>query len=206
VKILSRLSLAVYLLILFWLVLFKLSFDLSWVEYQTRSLNLIPFADFSRANVTEMVYNFVAFVPFGLLLSVNLKRANLWRRLAFIFMFSLVIEVIQFVFAIGITDITDVIMNTLGGFLGLMLYEFGIRYVDDEGLDRSLVLASTISLILFLLLLGLFSRTIRFRPPPGDCSGRVREECTLPSNMQSQGAETAGASMVLSPRASSAGG
>jgi glycopeptide antibiotics resistance protein len=200
VKVLARLSFALYLLILLWLVLFKLSFDLSWaVEYQTRSLNLIPFANFSRANAREMAYNFVAFIPFGLLLSVNLKRANFWRRLALVFIFSLVVEVTQFVFAIGVTDITDVIMNTFGGFLGLMLYLLGKRYVDDERLDRNLVVVSTISLLLFVLLLGLFSRNIRFHSPPGNCSGRVREECALPSNMRPQGAEIAGTLITQRP-------
>jgi hypothetical protein len=81
-----------------------------------------------------------------------------------------------------------------------MLYEFGKRHVDDERLDRFLVVASTVSLILFVLLLGLFfSRNIRFHSPPGGCSGRVREECALPSNVRSQGAETAGALTDLDP-------
>jgi glycopeptide antibiotics resistance protein len=198
VRSLSKALFAIYLLILLWLVLFKLSFHLSWVvESQPRTLNLIPFADVSRDHLREMIYNFVVFVPFGLLLSVNLKRANFWRRLALVFIFSLALEIIQFVFAIGVTDVTDVIMNTFGGFLGLILYDLSRKYVDDERLDRFLVVASTISLLLFVLLLGLFfSRHIRFQSPPGDCSGRVRDECALPSNVRSQGAETVGASMT----------
>ncbi|HEX9503339.1 MAG TPA: VanZ family protein [Patescibacteria group bacterium] len=79
-KLLSKTLLALYLLILLWLVLFKFSLDLSSVlDYQTRSLNLIPFADFSRNSLREMIFNFAVFIPFGLLLSVNLKRANFWR-------------------------------------------------------------------------------------------------------------------------------
>jgi glycopeptide antibiotics resistance protein len=59
VKLLSKTLLALYLLILLWLVLFKFSLDLSSVlDYQTRSLNLIPFADFSRNSLREMIFNF----------------------------------------------------------------------------------------------------------------------------------------------------
>ena len=35
------------------------------------------------------------------------------------FAFSLAVEIIQFALAIGVTDITDIITNTLGGFIGL---------------------------------------------------------------------------------------
>jgi glycopeptide antibiotics resistance protein len=138
------------------------------VVYQTRILNLIPFAYFSRADLRELIYNVVFFIPFGLLLRVNHKRATLWRRLAFVCVFSLAAETIQFVFAIGVTDITDVITNTFGGFLGLMLYELINKYVDDDKLDRFIVVAGTISLMVFVLLLGsLLSRNLPFRDPPG---------------------------------------
>jgi glycopeptide antibiotics resistance protein len=71
---------------LLWLVLFKLSLDVpSVLDYQMRSLNLIPFAGFSRGNSRQMIDNLVVFIPLGLLLSVNIKRANLWRKLAFVF-------------------------------------------------------------------------------------------------------------------------
>lgn len=149
--------LAVYLLILLWIILFKLSIDVAPVlDYQTRSLNLIPFAGSSRDNLREIFYNFVVFIPFGLLLSVNLKRANIWRRLAFVCIFSLAAEMIQFVLAIGATDITDVITNTAGGFLGLILYDLSNKYVDNEKRDRFIVVAGTILLILFILLRFLF--------------------------------------------------
>jgi glycopeptide antibiotics resistance protein len=168
VKLLTKALLAVYLLILIWLVLFKFSVHLSLVIYPTRVLNLIPFAYFSRADLRELFYNVVFFIPFGLLLSVNLKRATFWRRLAFVCMFSLAAETIQFVFAIGVADMTDVITNTLGGFLGLMLYELLNRYVDDDKLDRVIVVAGTISLLVFVVLLGsLLSRNLPFRDPPG---------------------------------------
>jgi glycopeptide antibiotics resistance protein len=167
-KSLAKALLAVYLLILTWLVLFKFSVHLSLVVYPTRVLNLIPFAYFSRADLRELFYNVVFFIPMGVLLSVNFKRATFWRRLACVFLFSLAAETVQFAFAIGIADVNDVITNTFGGLLGLMLYGVVSKYVDDDKLDRFIVVAGTILLIVFVLLFGsLLSRNLPFRDPPG---------------------------------------
>lgn len=150
-KFFSKAVLALYLLILLWLVLFKFSFDLSAVlDYQTRNLNLIPFADSSGDNLREVIYNFIVFIPLGLLLSVNFKRTVLRQKLTFIFALSLALETIQFALAIGVTDITDIITNSLGGFLGLVLYELGRKYVRSEKRDRLIVVVCAILLIAFI--------------------------------------------------------
>jgi glycopeptide antibiotics resistance protein len=117
-----------------------------------RSLNLTPFADFSRNNSREILDNLIVFIPFGLLLSASFKQATFRRKLAFISMFSLAVEVVQYVLAIGVADITDVIANTLGGFLGLTLYGLGKKYGDSKKLDRFVVIMNTTLFILFMLL------------------------------------------------------
>jgi glycopeptide antibiotics resistance protein len=159
-KILSKTVFSLYLLTLLWLVLFKFSFDLASVllDYQSRSLNLIPFAGFSQGSLREMIDNLIVFIPLGLLLNVNFKQVAFWPKLAFVFVFSLAAEVIQFVFAIGTTDITDVIMNTLGGLVGLAFYSLGKKYIDIEKLDRFIVIVGVILLVAFILL-----RTFVFR-------------------------------------------
>lgn len=166
-KSLYKALLGVYLVVLIWLVLFKFSTNFSWVlAYQTRSLNLIPFANFS-SNLRGMFYNVIIFIPFGLLLSVNLKRATFWQKLALVFLFSLDVELIQFIFAIGITDITDVITNTFGGFLGLLLYDASKKYVDDDKLDRAIAVAGAILLAFVLVFIAiLLSGKIRFHVQP----------------------------------------
>lgn len=152
-KVASKTLLASYLLILLWLVLLKTSLDIASVlDYQMRNLNLIPFVGASQGNTREMVDNLIVFIPLGLLLGVNFKRANFWRKLAFIFFFSLAAEVIQFALAIGTTDITDVIMNTSGGLLGLLIYDLTSKYVDSEKLNRCIVVVITVLLVALLLL------------------------------------------------------
>src|SRR5262249_17417943 len=110
-KALYRTLFAAYMLILLWLVLFKFFYDPVGVihDFQTRSLNLIPFA---LTHKSEMIANIVAFIPFGVMLGVNFKRVAFGYKIAAIFAFSLAVEIIQFALAIGVADITDIIMNT----------------------------------------------------------------------------------------------
>ncbi|HSW77509.1 MAG TPA: VanZ family protein [Candidatus Chromulinivoraceae bacterium] len=155
----SKVLLVLYLMALLWLVLFKFSFDIPSVliHYQTRSLNLIPFAG---SHLGEMLANFVVFVPFGLLLSINFKQPTIWRKLTYIFIFSVGVEITQFVFAIGATDITDVIMNTSGGLAGLLLYG-STGKVDSSKRDR-LITAICAGLIFIIILLRLFVFRVRY--------------------------------------------
>lgn len=147
--------LAIYLLILIWLVLFKLTFYISSVlDYHHRSLNLVPFSApkvvDGRIDYGEMILNCIFFIPFGLLLNVNFKKVRFLPKLAVIMVFSFTFELIQFIFAIGAADITDVITNTVGGFLGLTLYSLSNKYILTEKLDRIIIFVGALLLALFL--------------------------------------------------------
>ncbi len=153
-KILARALLVLYLVLLIWLVLFKLQFNiLSVFNYNHRSLNLNPFDAPLKTNGTinfaEMIDNVVIFIPFGLFFSVNFKKARFLPKLAIILSFSIACELIQFILAIGATDILDVITNTLGGFLGLELYNLLNKFVSNKKLDRVIIFVG----ILFLIVL-----------------------------------------------------
>ena len=115
--------LIIYIAILVWLVVFKLY----WPPLQTmRSLNVIPFAQ-SMVNwqgevlYEEIIFNLLVFIPFGVLLGILMKGIKFPVILFPIFLNTLCIEMIQYVFRIGATDITDVIMNTVGGAVGIGL-------------------------------------------------------------------------------------
>ena len=153
----SKSVFAAYLLALLWLVLFKFSYDIvSVIEtLHVRILNLIPFMGNGRK---EMLENLIVFIPFGLLLSINFKRALLWQKLTAICAFSFTVEIIQYVLAIGRTDITDVITNTVGGLVGLALYELGKKYIDSEKLDRFIVVTIAVLLTAVILLRTLVLR------------------------------------------------
>jgi len=142
-------------------VLFKLQYNiLSVFNYPHGSLNLNPFAAplnvNGRINFGEMRDNVIIFIPFGLLLNVNFEKIGFLPKLALILVFSLTCELIQFIFAIGAADITDLITNTFGGFLGLTLYGLSHKYINNKKLDRVIISVG------ILLLVLLFYYRIRF--------------------------------------------
>jgi glycopeptide antibiotics resistance protein len=167
VKSLSRVLLAVYSAILAWLILFKFSVHVaSALHYGSRSVNLVPFSS-SSGSADEIVANVVVFIPFGLLLALNFKQLNLRRSLLVVLAVSLTAEIVQYIFAIGASDITDVITNTAGGLTGLTAYRLGTRLTDQDRLDRFIVTAGSALLVLVLLLLGAveFRHGIRYHSP-----------------------------------------
>ncbi len=160
---LSRVLLALYLLTLLWLTLFKLSYDIPSIlaNYQTRSLNLIPFVTYGQTGISETVSNFVTFIPFGILLSLNFKNVSLWRLLIVVFVFSVAVETLQFIFAIGTTDATDLVTNTFGGLVGIVLYRLANKIVKAEILDR-IIIAVGLTLFVAFILLRLLVFRVRY--------------------------------------------
>jgi glycopeptide antibiotics resistance protein len=153
VKSLARILFVGYLVILAWLILFKFSVHIASVlHYDKRSLNFEPFSSASGSS-GESLDNVFVFIPFGLLLSVNFKGLGFWSKLLIVLGVSLTAETIQYIFAIGATDITDVITNTLGGLTGIVGYDLSSKYIDRESLDRFIVVAGSVVLGLCVLLL-----------------------------------------------------
>ena len=71
----------------------------------------------------NLLGNVAAFVPFGFILPM-LKRSNRkWYVVVLIsLLFSLCIEAVQLVTRRGSFDVDDLMLNTLGGFLGYLLF------------------------------------------------------------------------------------
>jgi D-alanyl-D-alanine carboxypeptidase (penicillin-binding protein 5/6) len=128
-----------------------------------------------------MLDNFLIFIPFGLLLGVNLKKATFWQKLACVLLFSVAAEVVQFVFAIGVADITDVIMNTSGGLLGLLLYGMSRKRVDSKKLDPSIAVVVVVVLVALCSILFSHRVRIQMRNHVEAASSQTKE---LPENVQ----------------------
>ena len=95
------------------------------------------------------------------MLGVNFKQAAFKYKLAVILTFSFAVEIIQFVLAMGVADITDVITNTLGGFVGLALYEAVSGQTGDRRLDRYILIAGTL-ILMAILYLRIFVFIVRY--------------------------------------------
>lgn len=70
----------------------------------------------------ENIMNVVAFVPVGLLLGIAIKNIRWWQALLTGAWLSVSIEVLQFVFKKGFSELDDVIHNTLGCMIGYGIY------------------------------------------------------------------------------------
>lgn len=150
----ARVLFAGYSVILAWLILFKFSFDIASVlQLNERSVNLVPFSN-SSGSSGQAVENALVFIPVGVLLSVNFKRLNFRSKLLIVLVASLAAEAIQYILAIRVTDVTDVITNTLGGFIGLIAYVLIGKCSDQAHLDKFIVVAGSILLGLGVLFLA----------------------------------------------------
>lgn len=141
-----------YVVILIWILLFKfsLSFDdvASQFNNQPRNINLVPFKDSVMLNkmidLSEIINNIIIFIPFGGLLGIVDKKNSFWFKVLVMFLFSIVIEIFQYIFGLGVTDVTDVITNLTGGIIGLLIYQLLKLIIKESKLDKFLVLFGTI--------------------------------------------------------------
>lgn len=118
---LSYIVFSVYLVLLTWLVLFKFSTNFSELP-SIRGINLIPFYYEQETNMhlKEVLYNIVVFVPLGVYVQIFKEEWKIVTKCLVAFGISFLFEVVQFIFAIGASDVTDLIGNTLGGFSGIL--------------------------------------------------------------------------------------
>lgn len=152
-----------YLIALVWIILFKLQFSITELPH-LRNINLIPFGDSVITNgtidTTEIIQNLLAFIPYGLFVHILWEKKSLIKQFLPFFCTSLIFEVIQFIFAIGASDITDIITNTLGGILGIFI-AIGISKISNKHWIRFINIISLIgavfltSVIILLLLVNL---------------------------------------------------
>lgn len=117
----------IYFVILTWVILFNMELDIALLQKMNfRSVNFIPFSASLEINgkidVSEIILNIIAFIPFGIYFSMMNSRWKFIQKTLLFLGVSLFYEVMQYILAIGESDITDLIMNTLGGIIGLGIY------------------------------------------------------------------------------------
>ncbi|MBQ7678091.1 MAG: VanZ family protein, partial [Lachnospiraceae bacterium] len=69
--------------------------------------------------------NIVVFIPFGFLLPAMWPKGEKHHPIAAVLVtitFSTVVELLQYLTRSGIADVDDVILNSIGGFVGYLLY------------------------------------------------------------------------------------
>jgi glycopeptide antibiotics resistance protein len=81
---------------------------------------------------TNIFGNIALFVPLPVLVAALSPLRNRWVLLGIGVFLSIGIEVIQYVWRIGVPDIDDVIMNSAGTVLGILFWEYGLRRMYDH--------------------------------------------------------------------------
>lgn len=132
-KVFSRVLFVMYLVSLALVTIYRNG------EYmEVRQINIIPIQhlidsyNISKTQYPDMailvlIYNIFGnilwFVPMGIGLTCFLKDMTLGKVVLFSFIISLWIELTQYILMVGITDIDDLIFNTIGGAIGYLLYQ-----------------------------------------------------------------------------------
>lgn len=144
-RISSRIIFGVYIVLLAYFLFFAESTGRT-SEGRRYQYNLIPFKEIkrfivyrhtlgTRAVILNLLGNIVAFIPFGAILPVMHRKFRSFLYMTFMTLeFSLVIELIQLIFKVGSFDVDDMLLNTLGGMAGYLLFYAmdKFRRVGDE--------------------------------------------------------------------------
>ena len=143
-----RISFVLYIFLLTWIIVFKFRIDIRNLRY-LRTINLIPFKENA---LKEILINIFLFISYGMYLRELTKKKSL--TVGIIILTSFIFEVLQYILHIGISDITDVMMNTLGGMVGILLISIlEKKRENSKGLDNSIkYLLSIIPFIMIFLL------------------------------------------------------
>lgn len=156
---------AFYILLL-GLILFR-------THHPTRSVNLVPFrgvvsyisgndlvsgqdsADVLHAfALLNLLANLFIFVPCGVYITLFRKGKGIWKNVLWVFVISMLVEVVQFITKFGIGDIDDVILNSIGGLIGVLICRLLYLICNDDFKVRRIIaiLAPIVGIMSFVIL------------------------------------------------------
>ncbi len=142
-------------LLIGWIILFKMSISPSDLA-RIRGINLIPFYydEETSFHLREVIMNVLAFIPLGLFL--KLLKFDFKTSVLLGFGYSLLLEIMQLILMVGITDITDLITNTSGAAIGAAIYVVLSKiFKNTDTLDKVLKVLSTIGVALLMTLMSI---------------------------------------------------
>lgn len=136
VRICGRILFVAYLLLALYVMFFSESLDRTMISTEYR-YNLTPFAEIERfwemrnsygwhITLINLLGNVICFMPFGFLVPTISKTKVLNNVLSVTILamaFSMLIETAQLITKVGAFDVDDIILNTLGGFLGYVIFK-----------------------------------------------------------------------------------
>ena len=156
-SIFSKILFALYLILLVWVVIFKCNIAISLtggylylktITIQERFLlYMVPFQNGITKWYSDTILNVIVFIPMGLYVSYFIKHKKFLKALLISFGASLFIEVFQLFTLMGSYQSEDLIVNTLGGIIGYLIYK--LIYKDTP---RRMCVFNIISLVVLILI------------------------------------------------------
>lgn len=163
---------AIYMLLLIGVIIFKLPFYSPKLSDGIRVINLIPFqGSFDENGVIvwrEIAQNILIFVPLGIYISMLKSNWPFIKKVLPIIGLSFVFETTQFIFAMGRSDITDLIGNTFGGLIGISVYALLFKVFKRRAVTvvNTLALTVTVCAVAYFTYLFYLSHFVMMKLPP----------------------------------------
>lgn len=133
IKVLAWIIFTIYIIILFYFMFFSERYGRT-IIHNDYNYNLELFKEIKRfwnyrevlgmeSVVLNLGGNVVGFIPFGIMIPfLSKKRRNFFLVTILTLEFSLLIEVTQLITKAGSFDVDDLLLNTLGGSIGYMVF------------------------------------------------------------------------------------
>ena len=132
IRIISWILFGIYLIMMVYFLFF--SEQMGRVPRDTYQYNLHPFAEIKRylyyagrvgtvLVLLNLLGNILCFIPYGFVIPILSVRCRSFGKILLLsFLASLLVESIQLVSKLGSFDVDDIMLNTLGGILGYVLF------------------------------------------------------------------------------------
>lgn len=158
----------VYLILMLWVIMFKCnmlhSITDTYLFFKNFTLSerfyfyIVPFKDYIEGPflsqidtiIQDDLLNVFLFVPFGMYLTLFLKKRSFIKVLLMSCLLSSILELFQLITIIGSFSTKDIITNTIGGIFGYFINR--IIYKENNSINKIKVLniISTVVLIIFI--------------------------------------------------------
>ncbi|MEI3508423.1 MAG: VanZ family protein [Bacilli bacterium] len=140
-----------YLSFLTWTVLFKYVSPLEMLSPERlheRVFHIIHYSDFLNNSFNDIMGSVILYIPLGIFAVYIVRMRKFGQRLFAIFLLSLAFEIFKFIFAIGPSDVFEIICNVLGGLLGIGIYVLlGMMFKNEEKVKSTMAILMTVVMI-----------------------------------------------------------
>lgn len=129
-----------YIVILYQITVYRYGISLDFLAEPRPKINLSLLTEiikiYKHGAIWSFIYNIAGnilwFVPFGMLYSALIPKKSLLKTAISGCIVSISIETMQFIFNTGISDIDDVLFNTVGAILGYVAFFIVSKHTNQH--------------------------------------------------------------------------